>query len=140
MLLDNAIEDSGYWIYRHKRADVFFGLERYIRDARGLVRLYDLYRPAEAIADLKHAAEVRPNTRHYWRNYGRALHALHDCEATYALARYWNLCDGGARCTEGNVKWAKAIVFGSLSHTSCWPAFTRSFGSLARISLRKVFR
>ena len=66
--------------------------------------------------------------------------AVYDCESTHALARYWDLCDGGASCSEENVKWAKAIVFGSLHHTSCWPAFTRSLGSLARISLRKVFR
>ena len=227
MLLDNAIEDSGYWIYRHKRADVFFGLERYeealeefnealaewpqladvlaararahhelgdsqaafadwdaafaldsynpksilyrayalrdlerydevlallnqgmvrgaddlyIRDARGRILLYELDRPAEALADLKHTTELQPNSKRYWHNYGRALIALYDCESTYALARYWNLCDRGARCSEGNVEWAKAIVFGSLPHTSCWPAFTRSLGSLARISLRKVFR
>jgi tetratricopeptide (TPR) repeat protein len=112
--------------------------DRYIRDARGRVLLYGLDQPAEALADLKYTTELRPNSKRYWYNYGRALVATYDCESTYALARYWDLCDRGARCTEGNVKWAKAIVFGSLHHTSCWPAFARSLGPLARISLRKV--
>jgi tetratricopeptide (TPR) repeat protein len=114
--------------------------DQWIRDARGRILLYELDRPAEALADLKHATELQPNSKRHWYNYSRALVATFDCESTYALARYWDLCDGGARCTKANVKWAKAIVFGSLHHTSCWPAFTRSLGSLARISLRKVLR
>jgi tetratricopeptide (TPR) repeat protein len=224
-LLDRAIEQSDYWLYREERADVLFGLERYqesleefntvladwpqlsgaldgraqvhlklgdtqsafadwdaalaldpyepvtllqrvyalrdlerydealaflnkamvrgadnpfIRDARGRLFLYELDQPSEALADLKHTTELQPNSKRNWYNYGRALVATYDCESTYALARYWDLCDGGARCSKEDVKWAKAIVFGSLHHTSCWPAFTRSLGSLARISLRKM--
>jgi tetratricopeptide (TPR) repeat protein len=220
-LLDRAIEQSDYWLYREERADMLFGLERYqesleefntvladwpqqsgaldgraqvhfelgdvqsafadwdaalalnpyepdtllqrayalrdlerydealaflnqamvrgaddpfIRDARGRIFLYELDRPAEALADLKHTTELQPNSKRNWCNYGRALVGTYDCESTYALARYWDLCDGGAQCTQRDVKWAKAIVFGSLHHTSCWPAFARAWAARPHLS------
>ena len=76
----------------------------------------------------------------YWYNYALALFKLHDCEMTYALARYWSLCVDGADCAEKYRDWARTVVVGSLWHTSCWPPLARAVRYRGRILLGRAIR
>ncbi len=82
----------------------------YIRDTRGRFLLYQLKRPADAIADLRRATELNPRSKQYWYNYGLALYRTKSCKASDALDAYLELCEAGAECWDQAMEWAAHIA------------------------------
>jgi tetratricopeptide (TPR) repeat protein len=78
-----------------------------LRSLRGSILLADLNRPYDAVAELRSAVTLDPQSGESWRAFAEALYIANDCEgAARAIVTYQSLCADGTKCTNGDLTWA----------------------------------
>lgn len=74
---------------------------------RGMHYSHELLNFQSAEMEFNKATELAPGNPDYWYEYAAVLHYNVDCRIVTPLTRYLDLCNTGASCRAGELKWAE---------------------------------